>query len=868
MKKILKGIGILLLILAIGAGGLAWYAKTHEKQIIDFAKKELEKHLITDVRFSEASFSLLEHFPNASISFEDVLIYDTQKEPDTLLHAKKFALEFDIVDIIKEDYKVKSLGVWNGETNLIREKDGKVNYVFWKETASENESMSFGLENAHMHQIKFKLQDAPADLFLKVNVDDLALSGGLDGEVLDLDLAIDADYALVEVDEVAWLKGLPVNGEVKMVIDLENERYTFEKSQLHILGIPLEGRGSFENTPEAVLCAFEASGNHLDLEKLLLALPEEVSDPLTAYQIEGDADVQVTISGAAGNQQKPKVDVIAEVKDGSLEHKHSGSSIQRIHSNVDYHFSDKETLNLKNFRARIAGADISGDAYLEDLSSPIIQANLRGGASLAELQKLFFNDHPVRFSGDTKFNLACEGRLPNWKISTDDLKFNGDVQWDLGEIQVPDLAPIQASLIAKASNAVVALERLSLDGPNSDLMISGEVKDLLGYIQNERDIDLNLKVLSQAIDMQDFLTPSESGTISEFQWPERMSGGITVHSNRIQHDAFVAEEVKGKVNFREGFLAANDIRMKTMKGVITGSAELNENGELLLFSSDLNGQAIDVHKLFNSFQNFGQDFLIADHVKGKCSADANVRFTMTKTMDVDTKSIIAKAKMKIEDGELIELDQMGEICEYLRENNLISSMVDANQLEASLKHVYFEELSNEIEIEDSRIRVPKMDIASSAMDISIEGEHGFDQSIDYSMGFYLRDLWKEGKQNDYGEVEDDGLGNRFFLRMTGTTDNPEFGYDRLAHKQQRREDLQREKQVLRTILKEDLNPFKRKKKEEENSKESEGIVVSVSQPDEPEQEEEEKKGLKGLFSKKNKKKESENIDLDEDDDDF
>lgn len=866
MKKFLKGIGILFLLLAIGAGGLAWYANTHEEEIIAFAKKELEKHLITDVKFSEASFSLLAHFPNASISFEDVLIYDTQKNPDTLLHAKKFALEFDIIDILKENYNVTSLGVWNGETNLIREKDGTVNYVFWKETSSEGESMSFGLQDAHLHQIRVNLQDAPADLFLNVTVDDLALSGSLNGEVLDLDMDIDADYALVEVDEIAWLKGLPVNGEIKMAIDLEHERYTFERSQLRILGIPLEGRGSFENTPEAVLCAFEASGTKLDLEKLLLALPEEVSDPLTAYEIAGDANLQVTISGAAGNEQKPEVDVVAEVTGGSLEHKHSGSSIERIHSNVDYHFSDKETLNLKNFSARIAGADIAGNAHLENLSSPSLTANLRGGASLAELQNLFFNEEKVRFSGDTKFNLAFEGRLPNWKVSAEHLKFNGDVQWDNGEIQAPGLNPIRASLIAKANNATVALERLSLDAANSDLMVSGEIKDLLGFIQNEEDIELSLKVLSQAIDIQDFLASNETGTSPEILWPDRISGQITVHSNRIQKEAFVAEEVKGVIRFRDGFLAAEDVRLKTMQGVVSGNAELRESGQSLLFSSDLEGQSLDVNQLFTSFENFGQDFLTAKHLKGKCSADGNVRFAMTKTMDVKPESIIAKAKMKIEDGELIELDQMGEICDYLRENNLISSMVDANQLEASLKHIYFEELSNEIEIENSRIRVPKMNIASSAMDISIEGEHGFDQSIDYSMGFYLRDLWKEGKQNAYGEVEDDGLGNRFFLRMTGTTDNPEFGYDRLAHKQQRREDLQREKQVLRTILKEDLNPFKRKKKEEENSTESKGVVVSISQPDEPE--EEEKKGLKGLFSKKNKKKESENIDLDEDDDDF
>ena len=50
-------------------------------------------------------------------------------------------------------------------------------------------------------------------------------------------------------------------------------------------------------------------------------------------------------------------------------------------------------------------------------------------------------------------------------------------------------------------------------------------------------------------------------------------------------------------------------------------------------------------------------------------------------------------------------------------------------------------------------------------------------------------------------MEDDGLGNQFFLRMSGPVEEPVYAYDREAAKDHRREAIQAEKQRLRDALK-------------------------------------------------------------------
>ena len=68
------------------------------------------------------------------------------------------------------------------------------------------------------------------------------------------------------------------------------------------------------------------------------------------------------------------------------------------------------------------------------------------------------------------------------------------------------------------------------------------------------------------------------------------------------------------------------------------------------------------------------------------------------------------------------------------------------------------------------------------------------------MGFALRDL-RASASDDVGVMEDDGLGNQFFLNMSGPLDAPVYRYDREAAKEHRRNAIDEEKARLLNALK-------------------------------------------------------------------
>ena len=109
-----------------------------------------------------------------------------------------------------------------------------------------------------------------------------------------------------------------------------------------------------------------------------------------------------------------------------------------------------------------------------------------------------------------------------------------------------------------------------------------------------------------------------------------------------------------------------------------------------------------------------------------------------------------------------------------------------------------------------------MEIKSSALNLSISGVHTFNNEIDYKIKMLLSDLLankmkRNKKENEeFGKVEDDGTGKtNLFLSMTGTVDNPVIKYDRKSAVEKIKQDFKKERQNLKTILREEFGWLKK-----------------------------------------------------------
>jgi hypothetical protein len=161
-------------------------------------------------------------------------------------------------------------------------------------------------------------------------------------------------------------------------------------------------------------------------------------------------------------------------------------------------------------------------------------------------------------------------------------------------------------------------------------------------------------------------------------------------------------------------------------------------------------------------------------------------------------------KATIAGGKLKNLEAFDDIADFLAENRMMAPLVDPEDLRKRLKFVEFDNLESAVYITKESVQLPQIDIRSTAMNISLAGIYGFDESLDYTLGFAMRDL-RGGRVDEFGEIEDDGLGQQFFIAMDGSIDSPQYSWDRDAQKNHRRENIQREKELLKTLFRRSSN---------------------------------------------------------------
>ncbi|MBL7942213.1 MAG: hypothetical protein JNM00_05580, partial [Flavobacteriales bacterium] len=271
---------------------------------------------------------------------------------------------------------------------------------------------------------------------------------------------------------------------------------------------------------------------------------------------------------------------------------------------------------------------------------------------------------------------------------------------------------------------------------------------------------------------------------------------------------FEATQISGLTTVNGQRADVNPLTFRTAGGQVNSQLALTlmSDGRFSVNSmSDLSN--INISQLFYEFDNFGQKTITEKHLRGAANARVHFSTPLSDDLRIDTRAMESIIDIKITNGQLIGLESLQDVAVYLRNNKWVAPFVNEDAFAEKMKDIKFSSFENLVEIKNRKIHIPAMDIRSSAMDITVKGDHSFDQAIDYTIGFNLRDVLVR-KERDITEA-DDGLGKQIFLFMRGTTVKPEFGLDHSASKEHRREELEAEKQNVKALLKEEFGWFKR-----------------------------------------------------------
>ena len=809
-KRILKFLTYLVLLIGVICVALVSLLFIYQDEVKQALLGEINKHLKAEVIINPKNIDLtiLKTFPDCSIEFKDVLMYEALpiKQRDTLLFAQQLNLHFSISDLWHKKYNIKKITITNALAKLTVTKTGKPNYIFWESSKSnkqtKNDSISFNLNlvrlnNCHI-SYKNKQQLFKTDLLVK----DVSFKGNFSENDYDLSSKGQILIQQLTTNKTTFLKNKQCNLNIQLNVNGNNYALKKASVSLNNMLFNLDGNFSYADSLEKIAINYVASD--LDIATVLSLLPESQKQKASSYKSEGNFYAKGNFNYT--NQTNFKLESDFGIKNGEVTHQSTATTAENINITGKLIYSNQNSqLDLSSIYLKLNKDELRGRFLITDFSNPFIKLAINTNLNLENLQNFWPIDTLSKLTGNISINSEIEGLVSDLKAKT----FSTNVKLNLAATITNLIAQFKGdennfnieNCFVTAKDREVEVKDLKLKRGSSDVVLNGKLPGIYNYLADKSaPLIITGSLFSNYIKLEDFMLnykASEDKTAPLI--PKNIEFKLNAAILKFAYAKFDAKNITGEIEIKKQKAIISDVKLNTMEGEAEIDAYAdNSEGKLdIVLQSKIKN--INANHLFYQFNNFGQTTLQEKNLKGFITADIGFSGTWSNALEPDLNSIISNINLTIDRGELIDFKPLLSL----------SKFVDIQDLQK----IKFSSLQSTIEIKDQTLFLPSTSLKNSALNIIFWGSHTFNNDIDYHIELLISELLskkRKNKQEDFGPIENDAENKRSaFILMTGTVDKPIIKYDRKGLNENIKKDLKEEKQNLKQLLKEEFGLFKK-----------------------------------------------------------
>ncbi len=221
------------------------------------------------------------------------------------------------------------------------------------------------------------------------------------------------------------------------------------------------------------------------------------------------------------------------------------------------------------------------------------------------------------------------------------------------------------------------------------------------------------------------------------------------------------------------YIFIDTLNMNAAGGKINLSGYFNGSDPKNIYAKPyLEIENIDVDQLLFKFENFGQDHLISENLKGKLSTKISGKIKIYPDFVPKIDQSNLQMDLKVFNGRLKNYDPMLALSEYFGDKNL--------------RNIKFDTLQNHLDVINGKIIIPRMTIESTLGHMEFSGSQDLNNNIDYKVRVPWKTIRKATKykllnfkkdsvdinQEDKIEQVDNNTKTRYLnLKIKGTIDD-------------------------------------------------------------------------------------------------
>ncbi|MCT4636117.1 MAG: hypothetical protein N4A72_00280 [Bacteroidales bacterium] len=801
MKRILKRffiyITVILVLLISTALTTAYIFKD---EITQKALDKINSNVNTKISVSNVEFSLFKQFPHISIVLNNVSINSSDKTKEKLITAENIFLNLDSRKLLKGEVQISEIHIKNGKININIDRRGRSNYNIIKNKSNSTSKNDVIINYIIATNTEIKYYDARSKLLIKSKTKKTGVEITKESYKIVTDTYINN---LISGNISLTNKHVMI----KTLIIPQKDNITFKDNVIVFNKERILAQVVLKKIKKNWHSEIKAQSSNASIQRIINLAEELTNKKLKHSDIKGNIDWRFVYSGSIKRFNNFR---IAFANSGTVDVNYNGTLLKLKHIEGIYS-NNSNSVNVSKYNLSLRNSSVSGNfRYNTNTGSTYFKAS--GDVNADDIAPFLESDYREITNGEATLNVGANVIYNRKKIS--------NIKIDKGSFIVLKNISLNTSALnhpitnlngALRYNRESSIENLSFNINKSDFTLNGRIRNIIEYFKSDNyplSIDANLK--SENIIIDDIKKSDNNKTQDvEINLPDRVVFDFRLDVGQFRYKDISAHNIKGMFNYKPKMITLKSITMNSMHGKISGGGIVVQkyNGDFTL-TSQCRLNRIDVKMLFRSFKDFNQKAISHKNIEGSFSGDIDFKSEWDKNLKHNQEKIISTINFNIENGALFDYEPVYKIGKYLKEKDL--------------KRLDFESMNSTITISNSNIHLPDMEIKSSSADITVSGDHNFNNNFDYRLKLRLSDLiigkkkLKKRRDTEFGKIKDDGAGHTsIFLKIIGNPSDYKIQYDTRGAGRKMKETFKRQGSELRDAFRKE---FGKKKKDSTKTK--------------------------------------------------
>jgi hypothetical protein len=422
MKKLLKYTGIILFSLLVIAFTLPILFKG---KIVSAVKSGINKNIEAKVDFKDVSLSLFRHFPQLSVSLENIAVTGLGVfVKDTLVSAPSIDASVNFMSLFTgKDIRIKGLYFNAPRIHALVNKDGKANWEITKAdtstSASEPSAFRVQLEKYAIKNGYVYYRDESSDMNAEITGLDHEGKGNLDQDLFKLTTSTNAEMTSFSYANVPYLVKAKTGFDADFEIDNKKSRYSFSNAAIMVNDLKLVADGFMQldnDSTYSMDIQFDAPSN--EFKTILSLIPAIYQKDFDKLKTNGTAAFKGFVKGKYSPTQIPAYEVNLDIKDGFFQYPDLPQPVKNVQvsahiSNADG-ITDHTVIDIPKAHLEMGTEPFDFRLLVKNPeTSRYVDGALKGNINLADLTRFVKLDAGTKLSGSLAADAFARGNMGN-----------------------------------------------------------------------------------------------------------------------------------------------------------------------------------------------------------------------------------------------------------------------------------------------------------------------------------------------------------------------------------------------------------------------------------------------------------------------